>query len=674
MATAGKLMPKMYSGGHGALNALKKTYLTIHDLHKLAALNKGKCLSQSCLGSHAKHEWVCKSSHSFWAIPSSVQRGHWCRECGWGERPDISKANAIAQSRGGKCLSSSYKNAHSPLQWQCESLHVWDAVFNNVKNGSWCPSCARKQQSERQCGKLEDLQDIASQRKGKCHSKAYTHLKDKYDWECEHGHRWKANGQNVLTGSWCPKCAGKKTLTLDDLYELAAAHGGKCLSQQCKGNKIKHEWQCKDGHTWWAKPNGIQQGSWCPECGWGGKPDINEAHTIAKERGGQCLSIAYTNAKTPLHWQCSFGHEWKTGLNNIKNGSWCPKCAKILQGDRQRGTLQEMQQIAHSRGGKCLATEYIDSFTKIPFQCEYGHVFYLKPNRIKQGGWCAECHVFIGESICRYYLERIFGTPFPKSRPDWLRANGKGYELDGFSESLKIAFEHHGTYHYEIDRLHAKTEDHVKKRQEKDRVKEILCAQNNIKLIVIPEIFNITPLSKLGPLVRDQCEDKGVSIPNYEPSEGMDFNQAYKYPYGNEMLAKLHKIAQNKGGECLATTWLGSETKLPFVCAQRHEFKTIPSDILGGHWCLICSGRAPIGLKTVQAFAKSHQGECLSNTYKNTSSLLKFTCKNGTIFEMTWANISKRKVFCRCGKCLTDTPPAHRYHAEKLSASKPCMT
>ena len=53
--------------------------------------------------------------------------------------------------------------------------------------------------------------------------------------------------------------------------------------QQCKGNKIKHEWQCKDGHTWWAKPNGIQQGSWCPECGWGGKPDINEAHTIAKE-------------------------------------------------------------------------------------------------------------------------------------------------------------------------------------------------------------------------------------------------------------------------------------------------------------------------------------------------------------------------------------------------------
>ena len=76
------------------------------------------------------------------------------------------------------------KMDNSPFHWECESLHVWDAVFNNVKNGSWCPSCARKQQSERQREKLEDLQDIASQRKGTCHSKAYTHLKDKYDWEC----------------------------------------------------------------------------------------------------------------------------------------------------------------------------------------------------------------------------------------------------------------------------------------------------------------------------------------------------------------------------------------------------------------------------------------------------------------------------------------------------------
>lgn len=525
--------------------------------------------------------------------------------------------------------------------------------------------CARNEQSKRHRENLENLHKIAVQRKGKCLSTTYTRLKDKYAWECAHGHHWKANGQNVLAGSWCPKCAGKKTLTLNDLIELAAARGGKCLSQQCNGNKIKHEWQCKEGHIWWAKPNGIQQGSWCPECGWGGKPDINKVHAIAKDRGGKCFSSTYTNAKTPLQWQCASGHEWRTCLNNIKNGSWCPKCAKILQGNKQRGSLQEMQQIAHSRGGKCLATEYIDSFTKIPFQCEHGHVFHLKPNRIKQGEWCAECHVFIGESICRSYLERIFGTAFPKSRPEWLQANGKSYELDGFSNSLKIAFEHHGTYHYEIDRLHAKTADHVKKRQEKDRVKEMLCEQNNVKLIVIPEIFNLTPLSKLGPLVKSQCEAKGIAIPTYVPSEGMDFNEAYKYPFGSQMLAKLHQVAQSRGGKCLATTWLGSETKLPFVCAQEHKFTTIPSDIFGGHWCLICSRKAPIGLERVRAFAKSHQGECLSNAYKNTSSLLKFACKNRFIFEISWANISKRQVFCRCEKCLIDAPLPLGYHGRK---------
>jgi hypothetical protein len=301
----------------------------------------------------------------------------------------------------------------------------------------------------------------------------------------------------------------------------------------------------------------------------------------------------------------------------------------------------------------------------MPFRCEYGHTFHLKPNRIKQGGWCAECHVFIGESICRYYLERIFGTSFPKSRPAWLRANGKGYELDGYSESLRIAFEHHGTYHYEIDRLHAKTSEHVRKRKEKDRLKEMLCEQNDVKLIVIPEIFNLTPLSKLGPLVQELCTAKGIAIPQYEPSDGMDFNQAYKFPRGNDMLTKLQKVARDRGGKCLASTWLGSDTKLPFECTKGHQFSTLPYSVLGGHWCLVCSRRAPIGIETVKDFAQSHKGECLSNTYKNVRDALLFKCRNGFHFEDNWAKISRRKVFCSCERCLAETPPLLGYHCRK---------
>jgi len=513
---------------------------------------------------------------------------------------------------------------------------------------------------------IKDLQVFAFKQGGECLSQIYTRLKDKYEWKCKNGHSWKSNGQNVLNGSWCPTCTSRRPLTIDDLHNLAIAKGGRCLSKEYAGNnKIKHEWKCKFGHSFWMRVNSVQQGQWCPECGWGGKPDIFQAQVLAKSRGGECLSKEYKNAKTYLKWRCSLGHEWLAILNNVKKGAWCPKCSKIKQGNRQRGTLEEMQQIAKERGGKCLAIEYIDSFTKLPFECQYGHNFLLKPNRLKQGGWCKHCNTFIGESICRYYLEKIFGVSFPKSHPSWLNLDHGSYELDGYSENLGIAFEHHGFYHYQIDRRRSKTENDVSRRQEKDRIKELLCHQNNVKLIIIPELFNITPLAKLGDVVVEQCRAKKIEIPYYLPSRGIDFNFAYIFPYNNDMLEKLRQKAAERGGKCLATTWLGSETKLPFKCAKGHNFSSLPFDILNGHWCLKCSGKAVIGIEGVQKFVKIYGAKCISQDYKNVASLLLFECKNGSRFEDSYANVKARKIFCRCEKCLSDSPLPNGYHNRK---------
>ena len=40
----------------------------------------------------------------------------------------------IAESRGGKCLSTKYVNAKTPLIWQCIEGHTWEAQPDNVKN------------------------------------------------------------------------------------------------------------------------------------------------------------------------------------------------------------------------------------------------------------------------------------------------------------------------------------------------------------------------------------------------------------------------------------------------------------------------------------------------------------------------------------------------------------
>jgi hypothetical protein len=53
---------------------------------------------------------------------------------------------------------------------------------------------------------------------------------------------------------------------------------------------------------------------------------LADCRAVAAENGGQCLSLAYVNAKTPLRWRCGKGHVWLAIPNNVRHFSWCPTC------------------------------------------------------------------------------------------------------------------------------------------------------------------------------------------------------------------------------------------------------------------------------------------------------------------------------------------------------------
>ena len=50
--------------------------------------------------------------------------------------------------------------------------------------------------------------------------------------------------------------------------------------------------------------------------------------------------------------------------------------------------LNRMQEMALSRGGKCLSKTYIDSHTKLLWECSEGHRWDAQPANIQQGSWC----------------------------------------------------------------------------------------------------------------------------------------------------------------------------------------------------------------------------------------------------------------------------------------------
>ena len=98
-----------------------------------------------------------------------------------------------------------------------------------------------------------------------------------------------------------------------------------------------------------------------------------------------------------------------------------------------------------------------------------------------------------GEAECRQVAEKYTGLPFPKKRPDFLRneiTGGHNLELDCFNEDLKIAIEYNGEQHYNYIPYFHKTKDNFYNVKYRDDMKKRLCAENGIRLIVVPYTVN----------------------------------------------------------------------------------------------------------------------------------------------------------------------------------------
>jgi len=114
---------------------------------------------------------------------------------------------------------------------------------------------------------LEDAKQLAAKKKGKCISLEYINSTTPMIWECEKGHQWSAKYSAIKTGTWCPTCNNNvRRISKERLDLHAASHKGKCLSPEYRGDKIRLQWECSEGHIWLAFPRTVLRGTWCPIC------------------------------------------------------------------------------------------------------------------------------------------------------------------------------------------------------------------------------------------------------------------------------------------------------------------------------------------------------------------------------------------------------------------------
>jgi len=122
---------------------------SLEEAQKLATSRGGQCLSTKYTNNYTSLTWLCAAGHTWKASLVSVSNQNtWCKTCRYesakGSSFSIDDASKLAKNNNGECLSTSYVDIHSYLEWRCEKGHEWKASLNAIKNNKyWCKKCDR---------------------------------------------------------------------------------------------------------------------------------------------------------------------------------------------------------------------------------------------------------------------------------------------------------------------------------------------------------------------------------------------------------------------------------------------------------------------------------------------------------------------------------------------------
>ena len=194
---------------------------SLDDANALAKPYGGRCVSNECNSASDPLLWECSEGHQ-WTRNYQEQKKQrvFCSICriptGRAEPEKLSleqkrqrsfdRIKEIAASKGGRCLSTTFKNQLEPLQWECAEGHRWTAPAQPIVHyGAWCRVCA--QLARGNAITLESLQAHAARHGGKVLSKEYRKNTDKIHWQCNSGHTFARSWMAMRKAKYfCPKC------------------------------------------------------------------------------------------------------------------------------------------------------------------------------------------------------------------------------------------------------------------------------------------------------------------------------------------------------------------------------------------------------------------------------------------------------------------------------------
>jgi len=485
----------------------------------------------------------------------------------------LDKMIAIAAENNAQLISKIWRGGHNFYAFSLHDGTLVSLRYYTIFADGWNPNPARSREP-----RYEKLLAIAGENGGKVVSSEWLGLKNIHVFEFSDGcqfemfayqmlnedkhHGWPQNPDLYLS---------MKDSRLYPLKVMALENEGDVISTQWLGQLVKHQFVLSNGQVIESTPVSIIKGRW-PTGKNHQTPEmlLDRIRKIAEAHNGQLISKKWMGARTQHCFAFEDGEQfWRTPDNmlvDIKKGrsGWPVDQAAYMKTDEHH--LDQLRQMALSRGGKLLSTIWIGNEELYDFEDAAGVKFKARAHNVKAGSWSADAGL-VTEPLFRQIMEHFFGAEFPKTKQiltTTVTGGAGAWELDGYCESLKIAFEYQGFQsHWDSDY------PSYEKTSARDAEKIRICTAMGILLVVIPCIplggvmWGIKKMIQhLKDALQSASERTGWQLPAINESEFIpDLTELHRCVF---QLKRMETIAKANGGELLSTSWLGSSATYDF--------------------------------------------------------------------------------------------------------------